>query len=350
VVRHSGADGATVSVKAEAGGLRVEVRDDGAGFDPGSEHPGHLGLLTMVERAQTIGAELAVMSAPGEGTTVSVSLPEDRRDQGKAGPLRRDQARAATGRGRKLQPNAAEGSAASGGRGQPAQGATSDEPGRRVAPDLTGSSALADAAALGVSALAGVLAGAQEGITVCDADRRFVYANPAACEPLGHPLEQLRGQDFLSVIPAGEHNFALGRFSERLARSVGEAAAPFSGVWVDSEGAEREIVCCTFAIDIAGGQHGVTIFRDVTDTRAAARAAVALAQAASELVGAGTTDEILAGIARHAVEGTRALDCGISAVGEDHKLAEAGGYRPGGAQCGEPRSAGWIALDEVPYE
>ena len=350
VVRHSGADGATVSVKAEAGGLRVEVRDDGAGFDPGSEHPGHLGLLTMVERAQTIGAELAVMSTPGEGTTVSVSLPEDRRDQGTAGPVRRDQARAATGRGRKLQPSAAEGSAASGGRGQPAQGGTSDQPGRRVAPDLTWSSALADAAALGVSALAGVLAGAQEGITVCDADRRFVYANPAACEMLGHPLEQLGGRDFLSVIPAGEHNFALGRFAERLARSIGEAAAPFTGVWMDSEGAEREIVCCTFAIDIAGGQHGVTILRDVTDTRAAARAAVALAQAASELVGAGTTDEILAGIARHAAEGTRALDCGISAVGEDHKLAEAGGYSPRGAQCGEARSAGWIAPDEVPYE
>jgi PAS domain-containing protein len=43
---------------------------------------------------------------------------------------------------------------------------------------------IAQAAALGLSALAGVVAGAQDGITVVDADRRFVYANPrssAAC-------------------------------------------------------------------------------------------------------------------------------------------------------------------------
>ena len=64
----------------------------------------------------------------------------------------------------------------------------------RVAPDLTGSSALADAAALGLPALAGVLAGAQDGITVVDAGRRLIYANPAACQMLGYPLEQLRGR------------------------------------------------------------------------------------------------------------------------------------------------------------
>jgi PAS domain-containing protein len=63
------------------------------------------------------------------------------------------------------------------------------------------SSALAETAALGLSALAGVVAGAQEGITVVDAERRFVYANPTACEMLGYPLEQLRGRDFLGSIP-----------------------------------------------------------------------------------------------------------------------------------------------------
>ena len=97
----------------------------------------------------------------------------------------------------------------------------------------------------------------------------------------------------------------------------------------DQDGAEREIVCSTFAADVAGGHHGVTIFRDVTGPRAASRTAVALAQTAAQLVGAGTTDEVLAGIARHAVEGTRALACGITVVGDDHKLASGGGYGPG---------------------
>ncbi len=84
VVNHARAGSATVDVTDAAGSLRVAVRDDGAGFDRDSEHPGHLGLTTMAERAATIGAELAVASTPGNGTTVVVSLPHDRRDQGRS--------------------------------------------------------------------------------------------------------------------------------------------------------------------------------------------------------------------------------------------------------------------------
>jgi signal transduction histidine kinase len=88
----------------------------------------------------------------------------------------------------------------------------------------------------------------------------------------------------------------------------------------------------------------VTIFRDVTGTRVASRTAMALAQSAAQLVGAGTTDEVLAGIARHAVAGTRALACGIDVVNDDHKLAFGGGYGPWGPDFGEARTAGRIAL------
>jgi PAS domain S-box-containing protein len=188
--------------------------------------------------------------------------------------------------------------------------------------DSSGCSALADAAALGLPALAGVLAGAQDGIAIVDADRRFVYANPAACEMLGRPLTQLRGRDFLGSVPAREHASVLGRFAEQ----SGGARTPFGVSLIGPDGAEREIVTSVFVIDIAGSPHGVAIFRDLTGTRAAARTAVALAQTTAQLVGTGTTDEILAGIARHAVEGTRALACGILVSGDDHKLVSAGAY------------------------
>jgi len=81
VVKHARASSAAVTVTAHGGVLRVAVRDDGAGFNPGAAHPGHLGLITMTERAQAIGAELAITSAPGAGTTVTVSLPEGRCDR-----------------------------------------------------------------------------------------------------------------------------------------------------------------------------------------------------------------------------------------------------------------------------
>jgi PAS domain-containing protein len=109
----------------------------------------------------------------------------------------------------------------------------------RAAPDLTGSAALADAAALGLPALAGVVAGAQDGITVVDAERRFVYANPAAGQMLGYPLEQLRGRDFLGSIPAREHTIMLARFSDQAGGSAGGGPAPFTCNLRGPDGAER---------------------------------------------------------------------------------------------------------------
>jgi signal transduction histidine kinase len=52
----------------------VMVSDDGTGFDPRSVPPGHLGLSTMASRAEAIGAELTLTSAPGAGTTVALML------------------------------------------------------------------------------------------------------------------------------------------------------------------------------------------------------------------------------------------------------------------------------------
>jgi signal transduction histidine kinase len=57
-------------------GLVVRVRDDGRGFDPAVAcADGHYGLVGMRERADAIGARLAVESAPGAGTTVRLEVP-----------------------------------------------------------------------------------------------------------------------------------------------------------------------------------------------------------------------------------------------------------------------------------
>jgi len=54
------------------------VLDDGKGFNPQEifSTPGiHMGLISMKERAESIGADLWVTSTPGEGTQVAVRLP-----------------------------------------------------------------------------------------------------------------------------------------------------------------------------------------------------------------------------------------------------------------------------------
>lgn len=57
---------------------RVEVRDDGCGFDTTGAGPDetHVGLRIMRERAQNIGATVEVASVPGSGTCVVLKLPE----------------------------------------------------------------------------------------------------------------------------------------------------------------------------------------------------------------------------------------------------------------------------------
>ena len=61
---------------ADGGGVRLSVRDDGRGFDPAAPAHGHLGLLTMRERAEACGARLSVRSRPGQGSEVEVVVPE----------------------------------------------------------------------------------------------------------------------------------------------------------------------------------------------------------------------------------------------------------------------------------
>jgi signal transduction histidine kinase len=59
-----------VPLPGQAGRFRVEVVDDGVGFDPALPRPGHYGLRGMQEQAALIGATLRVTSAAGQGTRI----------------------------------------------------------------------------------------------------------------------------------------------------------------------------------------------------------------------------------------------------------------------------------------
>jgi signal transduction histidine kinase len=75
VARHAHATTARVSVRRDAGTLRMEVTDDGTGFDTTATAPGgHLGLANMRDRASRLGGSLAVES-DRRGTTIIVLVP-----------------------------------------------------------------------------------------------------------------------------------------------------------------------------------------------------------------------------------------------------------------------------------
>lgn len=80
---HADADEVVVSLDESGGTVRVDIVDDGQGFDtrawwessPGSPGEGGYGLRATRARLREIGGGLGVESAPGEGTAVSAWIP-----------------------------------------------------------------------------------------------------------------------------------------------------------------------------------------------------------------------------------------------------------------------------------
>jgi signal transduction histidine kinase len=69
----------SVALIYEPDRVQLVVEDDGPGFQVGADShlgDGHLGLTGMQERAQLFGGRLQVTSAPGQGTTVLLTLPQ----------------------------------------------------------------------------------------------------------------------------------------------------------------------------------------------------------------------------------------------------------------------------------
>ncbi|MCA1666537.1 MAG: sensor histidine kinase [Thermomicrobia bacterium] len=95
VVKHASARRSVIRIEVVDGGtsLAITIRDDGKGFDSAIAYPGHMGLETMAARAKELGGDYAVVTAPGEGTTVRIAVPldglshEPRRAASEAHPL-----------------------------------------------------------------------------------------------------------------------------------------------------------------------------------------------------------------------------------------------------------------------
>lgn len=76
-LNHASARGIDVSLLFEKACVALTVRDNGTGFDPQAPaiRSKRLGLTSMRERAEAIGATLRIDSAPGAGTTVHLEVP-----------------------------------------------------------------------------------------------------------------------------------------------------------------------------------------------------------------------------------------------------------------------------------
>ncbi len=80
VVKHARATMARLRFLVEGDDARLEIADNGVGFDTfenplGGDEMGGYGVLSMSERAELVGGQLNIRSRPGVGTTVTATIP-----------------------------------------------------------------------------------------------------------------------------------------------------------------------------------------------------------------------------------------------------------------------------------
>src|SRR2546426_2980567 len=73
VLRHARASEFKVLLVFDCGEIRLELRDNGCGFNPQRKHES-FGLQGMRERAEGMGGRLTIQSAAGKGTAISIVL------------------------------------------------------------------------------------------------------------------------------------------------------------------------------------------------------------------------------------------------------------------------------------
>lgn len=74
VSRHADAERVRLTLTVHTDELRIDVRDDGQGFDPATVRRGH-GLTGMAQRMAEAGGSWGLETMPGHGCTVSAAVP-----------------------------------------------------------------------------------------------------------------------------------------------------------------------------------------------------------------------------------------------------------------------------------
>src|SRR5215472_8226143 len=194
--------------------------------------------------------------------------------------------------------------------------------GRRATSDTLDAPAPArDLEGLGLDILARA---SPDGICILDWDGRVVYASPAYCAMLGHPIDRVIGQDALTFIPERFRQTALTLWADG-------RSEPLLCIGYRADGSDFDAEVRGSLLELQGRRFVVLTTRDVTERQRQARQAAALAQAAASVAANDSIDAILEAISECALAGTRALAAWVKIEDEDEL-------------------AGWVGAAGVPDE
>jgi GAF domain-containing protein len=82
IIKHAQAKHVSVRVIEEPDALRLEIVDDGLGFDAEHDFRGHMGLKNLRERSARLNGTLDIATAPGQGTAIRIRVPISREQEG----------------------------------------------------------------------------------------------------------------------------------------------------------------------------------------------------------------------------------------------------------------------------
>jgi signal transduction histidine kinase len=77
VARHSSATKVEASLNISNDRIILSIADNGKGFDTSRTSKKTLGLLGMKERATMVGGQLEIISEPGKGTTITITVRQE---------------------------------------------------------------------------------------------------------------------------------------------------------------------------------------------------------------------------------------------------------------------------------
>ena len=77
ITKHAQATSGVIRLGMSGGRVRLDIEDNGVGFDLESRQGAGHGLVNILTRAQKLGAALDILSAPGRGTCLTLTLPNE---------------------------------------------------------------------------------------------------------------------------------------------------------------------------------------------------------------------------------------------------------------------------------
>lgn len=76
-IKHARCGHINVVLRYDSTGLHMQVEDNGIGFDPAADYPGHLGCIQCASAPQKISGEIEITSEISRGTSILVHVPVD---------------------------------------------------------------------------------------------------------------------------------------------------------------------------------------------------------------------------------------------------------------------------------